>query len=193
MAAVNQREFNLPGTLMRAMGHATPKPIGVDDHPGKTGGLTHWKKVTLEPGTRIVRFGQKRLEPGRTNLSAKGLFGGAAAGEWWLEYDQFERIARHAQEAGSDIAQAVGALCLVPENWSTLDIRIVARVKAPLLALRGSPNPVSTGGKTFGVVRDANHYVIKQLFIPGLNNGDVMHDALMIEEQAFLHQKARRG
>lgn len=192
MPATNERAFDMPGTLQRAMGFGRPGLIGgAGGKPGKTGGITGCQRVELVAGSSIVRFGQKRLTPNRTSLSARGLFSGAAEGEWWLEQDQFDRVERYATEQRIEVGAAVGALCVVPEEWSDLDIVIFARLKSPLLAYRGSPNPATVRGRLAPKLRDNHNYLIKQLFVPGLANGDVLHDALMIERQVFLHQKAR--
>ena len=194
-AYINQRWFDQPGTLARAMGFPTPKPIGYqgEEDGRKNGGITSWHRFVLPSGTTIIRFGQKRLSERRPSLSASGLFGGAIQGEWWLEQAEFLRIERYAAEDKISVGLAMRRLCVIPDEWSSLDILIKAQLKQPLISYRGSPNPAfSRSGGQQKIERDNHHYLIKQLFIPGLGNGDVVHDALMIGQQEFRHQKEAR-
>lgn len=201
MGAVNSRAFALPGVRRSAMGYGKPKPIGYDDGSvGKTGGMRNPKRVELQPGATIVRFGQKRLSvpvtvvdhKGQdhtygTNLSHRGLIGGALEGEWWLERAEFDRIADYAKHQRITIGAAVSALCVVPADWSDLDVVVAATLMAPLLAYRGLPNPVDIRGTHVPVVSDDSGKAIRQLFIPGLGNGDVVRQALMWGAPTFLH------
>ena len=199
MDAVNARAFARPGMLQRALGHGSPGLIGGQKRSGKTGGITHHKVVTLAPGTLIVRFGQKRAfnefkRGGKTEripvpVNAHGLFAGVIAGEWWLEEEEFDAVETYAHEQRISLGNAVRALCVVPPEWSDLDMIVEARLKSPLMAYRGSPNPGHAGGRMQKPMRDNHNRLVKQLFIPGLGNPDVVHDALMIERQTSINAR----
>ena len=77
------------------------------------------------------------------------------------------------------VSAAVSALCVLPPQWSKLDMVVSARLIAPLLAYRGKPSPVDMGATHVPVVKDLSGHEIMQLFIPGLGNGDVLRAALM--------------
>jgi hypothetical protein len=206
MGAANTRAFGLPGVRQLAMGYGTPEPIGYGTGvTARTGGMRQLKPVELPTGLEIVRFGQKRLDEPRmsadsmgvyhrrgTNLSHRGLIGTALEGSWWLEAGQFANVRAYADAQRIAVSAAISALCVIPPEWSDLDVMVTARLMAPLLAYRGRPNPVNMRGVHVPVVRDLNGGEVMQLYIPGLGSGDVVRQALMYDAPIFLHPDAVR-
>jgi hypothetical protein len=191
MQAVNQHWFDRHDALPSARG-ASAKSAIVDPNGtvigyATTGGIAAPQPVRLMPGTRIVRFG-------------KIFFGEAVGGPWWLEWRQYRRIEAYADQHGLSIQLAVRRLCCVALEWSTLDVVIQARLKSPLMAYSGVGAPVvvlhrPTHTREFlPVIADGQGSGVSQLFIPGLGNPDVRHDALMIEGHGYLPvQSGRQG
>lgn len=195
MGAVNAEAFARPGVRERAMGYGWAKPIGHPSQPTRTGGIRNPQQHLIKPDEVIIRFGQKRLawtdDQGKEHpigLSHRGLIGGALEGEWWLELAEFTKVARYANAKSIPISAAISALCVVPGEWSDLDVVVSARLFAPLLAYRGEPSPADSKGTHYPVVKDLDGGEIVQLYIPGLGNGDVVRNALMHSPPTFLHQ-----
>ena len=213
MGAANSRAFGLPGAREMAMGYQAPKPFAVEKGgPRKTGGMRRLKIVELSVGSTIVRFGSKRLvsrdesapksktQPSggevrwtpRATLHGSFGLGSAVGGAWWLEEEEFGHVRDFATASGITISEAVSTLCVIPPEWSDIDVLITARLTAPLLAYRGLPNPVDmrgAGGKHrhMAIGRDHEGRQVRQLYIPGLGSSDVVRSALMCGVPTFLH------
>jgi hypothetical protein len=209
-APINQRWFDVPGTNERARGESgSAALVGPDGQVIATvsnGGIAGPVETTLVEGTFIARIGSKRLvRPDRygvlrpaVNLSNRGLFATTAAGEWWLDRDNYARVRAFAQHKGVGLPVAVRLLCCVPLEWSDLDMIVEATLKQPLRVYRGLANAahVKAGKFTESLppIPDHRGQQVEQLFIPGLCSPDVVHDTLMITRQQFLAPElGRRG
>jgi hypothetical protein len=192
---VNQRAFDDPNSRRRALGmDLNPKNAIVDARGNvlayaQTGGMIGPSRWALAPGAKIYRFGGA----GRTPLQV-------AAGAWWLEHDQFEKLLSFAQTHDLQVGLAARLLCLVPPEWSDMSLLVRARVARDLLAWRGLANSVVTPAKTGGPMVRLPHQNeiaarrLAQVFVPGLDEPGALGAAIQIGNDYPLDAaESRRG
>jgi len=169
MAFINGGEFNNPKSRLLAMGtdlnarNAITDPAGHVLAYAQTGGMLSPARHELRAGAKIFRFGGAGRPPQVV-----------AAGGWWIEQREFEKLLNFAQAHDLAVGMAMRCLCLVPPEWSDASLLIRARVVRDLLAWRGLGNTVVTPAKGGGMVHlphqnDIAARRLNQLFIPGLN------------------------
>ncbi|WDF73077.1 hypothetical protein [Novosphingobium sp. KACC 22771] len=194
MTFANQRQFDAPGTKLRAMGYNTSlnpqphRPEVESIHCVKqsllaTGGIENPQERVVAAGTKLVRFGSGVLVPQ------------VAAGEWWLDWGNYQIVEQYADAAGKSVPVAVRELCCVPLEWSDMTIVVQARVIQPLLAYEGSgaSATVKEGREHLDGMR-AKSLGLTQMFIPGLSDPDLRRDSLMVTGYGLLpHELSQAG
>lgn len=195
MSFANQRAFDMPATLLAAQGgdvriNPAAQRSAVLAADGKTvlfrltnGGISNPQRTVLLPGTRLVRLGG-------------GLPHDVASGAWWLEWSDYRKVERFADAKGVAVPLAVRLLCCVLLDWSAMTTVVQARLKLPLLAYEGLGAPAVERNPKQGTSElldgsDAQALGIRQLYIPGMTDPDLRHDALMIE--GYGHLPAEQG
>lgn len=188
MSFVNAREFADPNSRLLATGTNLNSRSAITDPAGRvlayaqTGGILSPVRHELRAGTRIFRFGGSGRSPQAV-----------AAGGWWVEQRELEKIVSFAQAHDLSVGMAMRCLCLVPPEWSDASLLIRARVVRDLLAWRGLGNTVVTPAGT-GMVHLPHQNEIasrrlNQLFVPGLNVSGVASMALTIESDYPLNPR----
>ena len=191
LSAINAHAFNNQSWLAATGANANGQNNIVDEQVRilayvRTGGMMNPERRVLEPGKKIFRFGASGRSPQAI-----------AAGAWWVEQTEFDKLFSFAQVHNTSLGIAVRCLCLVPPEWSDLGVVIRARVARELLAWRGLGDSVVTPTQDGGTVRLPHHNEIAarrlhQLFIPGLNGPGMPHAAMTIEAD-FKLEESRRG
>ncbi len=191
MDFVNQKWFDRHDALLMARGAnskaAIVSPEGSVIGWATNGGIALPRRRELAVGTRLVRFG------------SLGMPSMVVQGGWWLDWNQYNQVEIFADKKNLPVTVAVRLLCCVPLEWSTMDIVIQARLKSPLLAYAGAGAPAFQTDKKTGTsefldgLPDGRANAIEQLYIPGIANGDVRHDALMFEGFGHIDQKESRS
>ncbi|MFV0411431.1 MAG: hypothetical protein ACK5LJ_17565 [Paracoccus sp. (in: a-proteobacteria)] len=183
----NQAHFSDPDSFRRAQGVNLNPKTAFTDRKGnvlfyaQTGGIMRPDRHELKPGTSIFRFGSN------SDSTAK-----VAAGSWWIEREEFDKIIRFGEIHGLSVGMAMRALCLVPPEWSDATLLVRANVVEPLLAWRGLGNSVITPADGDGPLVRIPHQNdfaarrLHQLFIPGLYNDAQVRSALQIEAEFSL-------
>jgi hypothetical protein len=187
----NQYEFNDPKSRMRAAGadlnpnRAIVDPRGQVLAYAQTGGILGPLRFELERGAKMFRFGAAG-RPARD----------VAAGGWWVEQSQFDKLLSFAQTYDVALGIAVRLLCLVPPEWSDLGLLVRARVVRPLLAWRGLANSVviAPTAKNSAVrlphQNDIAERRLAQLYVPGLDSPAIASTAIQIENDYALDTAA---
>jgi hypothetical protein len=146
MGAINANAFNHQSRLA-ATGASSDSQSNIVDEQGRilayvrTGGMMSPERHVLEPGKKIFRFGASGRSPQAI-----------AAGAWWVEQSQFDKLFSFAQVHDIPLGMAVRCLCLVPPEWSDLGVLIRARVSRELLSWRGLGDTVVTPREGGGLV-----------------------------------------
>ena len=175
MTYLNERWFTTNDTLAEARGHSLGARIrarhgGPASRPN--GGIHHPARTVLAVQTALVRFdGSSRPAVARN-------------GKWWLTMPQFKLVKAFAAQERTTIADAVAALCYVPEEWNNMQVMIQAVLKQPLLAYTGVGRAAHGEARHYPVRADATGHQIIQAFIPGLHDTNV-HDAIAITAAQF--------
>jgi len=190
MSFLNAREFADPKSRLLAMGTNLNSRNAITDPAGRvlahaqTGGMLNPMRHELRARTRVFRFGGSGRSPQAV-----------AAGGWWIEQREFEKLLSFAQAHDLSVGMAMRCLCLVPPEWSDASLLIRARVVRDLLAWRGLGNTVVTPAKNGTIHLPHQNEIasrrLNQLFIPGLNALGVASVALTIESDYQLN--AREG
>ncbi|WP_310496943.1 hypothetical protein [Sandarakinorhabdus sp.] len=188
---VNQRFFDRPDALLAARGADSRQSISGPDGDVlvwiTNGGIARPERIELASGTRLVRF------------AGTGHPASAMAGCWWLTFAEYARIEQLADSKGLPAGTAVRILCAVPPEWSSMDVIVQVRSKAPLLAYVGQGAPARQGTPLAGVSTVLSGWELgvspaRQLFIPGMGSGDVRQHSLSLEGTGFLPSDySRRG
>ena len=183
----NQVAFDDPASRQRALGvdlnplNAIVDPRGAVLAYAQTGGMLSPQRVELAPGAAIYRFGG-------AGRPAEQI----AAGAWWVERAEFEKLLSFAQTHEVGLGLAVRLLCLVPPEWSDISLLVRARVQRDLLAWGGLANTaIVSAGDGGPLVRLPERNVIaarrlRQLFIPGLDAPGMTRAAIQIESDTAL-------
>lgn len=191
MAFANAAAFADPNSRRMASGVDLNPRNAITDAQGnvlayaQTGGMMNPTRHELRPGQKIFRFGG-------SGRSAQQV----AAGGWWVEQAEFEKMLAFANVHGLSVGMAMRCLCLVPPEWSDAGVLIRARVVRELLAWRGLGNSVVTPAKGGGGMVNLPHQNeiaarrCHQLFIPGLNAPGLAAAALSVENSYPLDPKA---
>lgn len=185
MAFANDAAFADPGSRQMAMGVNLNSRHAITDARGgvlayvQSGGMMSPVRHRLLPGQKIFRFGAAGQTPQQI-----------AAGNWWIERSEFEKLLAFANVHGLSIGMALRCLCLVPPEWSDVGQLIRARVVRDLLAWRGLGNSVVTPAKDGGMVVMTHRNEISarrchQLFVPGTSASGIAA-ALAIENRYAL-------
>jgi hypothetical protein len=195
MSFANAHWFNRPECRLKATGYKTDinpegryrdvvtSDLGIEMAMLTNGGLIDPQIRQLALGTVLVRFGSSVLIPQ------------VAAGEWWLDFAQYQIVERHADANGLPVPVAMRQLCCVPLDWGAMTTIVQGRVIRPLLAYEGAGAP-ATGQKGTDYLDGslAGQLGLKQLFIPGLSEPDLRRDSLLITDYGFLpHDLSRLG
>lgn len=182
MTFANDAAFADPRSRHMAMGVNLNARQAITDERGRVlayvqnGGIMSPMRHRLLPGQKIFRFGGAGQTPQQI-----------AAGNWWIERPEFEKLVAFANVHGLSIGMAVRCLCLVPPEWSDVGQLIRARVVRDLLAWRGLGNSVVTPAKGGGTVVMPHRNEIAarrchQLFVPGTSASGIAA-ALAIENK----------
>ena len=182
----NQAAFDDSASRQRALGvdlnplHAIVDPRGNVLAYAQTGGMLSPMRCELAPPAAIYRFGGAGRRPEAV-----------AAGGWWVQKEEFEKLLSFAQAHGLGIGMAVRLLCLVPPEWSDISVLVRARVRRDLLAWRGLANSVviAAGGGPIVSLPEQNEIAarrLRQLYIPGLDAPGMTNSAIRIENDYAL-------
>ncbi len=165
----NRLAFDRPESRARAMGVDFSAAQAIVDARGtvlayaRTGGMLDPQRAELKPGVSIYRFGGGGRSADRI-----------AQGAWWLEQRQFERLVSFANVHQMHVGLALRLLCLVPPEWSDLDMLVRARTRVGLLAWRGLAatviTPAGDGGPDVRLPHrnDIAEHRLHQIYVPGL-------------------------
>lgn len=200
MEPINQEYFDRPDAIKKARGrdtggyrHAKGKDGQVlydyiAEEGDLNGGIIRPKPYTIPRNTIIIRFGGsgKSHKPGIARKRATPMVPETAAGEWWLDWQNYRLVERYADSTGESISYAVSQCCAVPNDWSDLSFLIQAVTRAPLICYKGKGRPATQGDEMIDP-QSAGKPDIDQLFIPGLSNGDLRREAIKIQGQSFLN------
>ena len=191
----NRVAFEDPKSRAKALGFDLDSRRAIVDPGGRvlayaqTGGMSAPSRYELLPAVDIYRFGS--AERGTLRV---------AAGQWWVERPEFEKLRAFAQTHDLGVGMAMRLLGLVPPEWSDMTLLVRARVREPLLALRGLAQSVTVAKDDGGApvrLPDQNQISARrmhQLFIPGLDEDDLARRALAIEGEFRLSkQEGLRG
>lgn len=194
MPIANNAWFDRPETKLKALGYNTslnperrrgPEVTsnGVAQSLIANGGLVDPKARVIAANTNLVRFSSGVLVPQ------------VAAGEWWLDWDNYKIVESHADSAGISVPAAVRLLCCVPVEWSAMTILVQARAIRPLLAYEGAGAPATVNGGSVHLDGGlAARLGVKQLFIPGLSDPDLRRDSLLVTGYGLLpHELSLMG
>lgn len=184
----NERAFNDPASRHRAAGvdldarRAIVDPRGEVLAYAQTGGILDPKRYELAPGLKIYRMSEARRGVEK-----------AAAGAWWVEQPEFDKLMSFAQKHNLGVGLAARLLMLVPPEWSDLSLLVRARVRQDILAWRGLANTVvvaATTGRPAVRLPHQNEIAarrLNQLYIPGLGEPDISGAAIQIENDYRLN------
>ncbi len=188
----NERWFNMQDALRVAQGYNyCAEIIGSDGKSAasiRNGGIRNPTRTLLQSGTCLIRYG------------GAGLPHMAVRGCWYIDIIEYGRVEAYAKTVGLSVHAAMRLLCAIPLEWSTMDIVIQVRLKKQLLAFSGVGSPVivrNKNGQVSGFLDclegDVSAPRITQVYIPGLGNDDIQHDALMVEGYGHISQAVSRG
>ncbi|MEE4453278.1 hypothetical protein [Novosphingobium resinovorum] len=195
MSFANEHWFNRPETRVRATGYKSSinperryTDVVVSDQGYEmamitNGGIVDPQLRQLGLGTVLVRFGSSVFVDQ------------VAAGEWWLEFEQYRIVEKYADANAISVPMAMRQLCCVPLDWGAMTTVVQGRVIRPLLAYEG-PGAPATGGKGTDYLdgQAAAQLGLKQLYIPGLSDPDLRRDSLWVTDHGFLpHEMSRLG
>lgn len=180
----NQQAFDDPSNRLAATGVDLRQSNAITDPQGhilayaQTGGILSPARREISAGVKLFRFGSSKA--GATRV---------AAGAWWLEQTEFDKIFRFSQVWNISVPLAMRLLCLVPPEWSDMTLLIRARAVVPLLAWRGLSMSVVTPAKGGGPPVRMPHQNdiaarrVYQLFIPGVTGQSYVQSGLTVEQE----------
>lgn len=114
----------------------------------------------------------------------------ARTGSWWLDADQYQRVAAWALARGLDVAHAARVLTIVLHEWgkhsvlkSNMRVLVRAEILRPLRAFKGLAKPqaaVKQGDRYIEMIDPAQgtDTDIVQLYIPGLAEANLPEGTL---------------
>lgn len=155
----NQHCFSEPHWRVIAQGFQTESWFN-DGQAVGTGGIRNPQPIHLPVGHYYYRFAS-------SNSPREAQLGGG----WWLDYENFKKIERFAQQNRYSIREAARLMLALPYAWTRVDLKIKALLAVPIKAYAGEGKPAqgSKGGGDKGTVWvPTQHIKVLQLYVPGL-------------------------
>ena len=158
-AAANESCFLDPHWRLRAQGFNIESWLN-DGQAVGTGGIRNPMPTRLPTGNYYYRF-----------ASSSSSRDGQVGGGWWLDFENFRKIERFAQENDYSIREAARLMLALPYAWTRVDVMVKALLAVPLKAYAGEGKPAQ--GAAEGDDRGTawipmQHIKVCQLYIPGL-------------------------
>lgn len=149
-------------------GYALDYAKDVDGSIVHNGGMFAPQEVKMHPGNYFRFFG----------TTSKNVYGAGSsmAGGWWLDYDNFLKVADWAEQHDVSLARAAQALLVIPKEWHDCGYVGRARLKTTMKAWVGkgkpatgsiSPDSAARDKATTPVTMAPAHLEMKQYFVPG--------------------------
>lgn len=193
MDTINSDYFAQPEYLRIAKGWDAPKLKELNDGSGAAiwsewkkgeGGMLNPSGVTLQSGTTLIRFAGNSAYD-KPDKVARPFVKQAIGGQWWVDWPNYQKIERFADQRKISIAEALSLTCAVPEDWSDMSVLVQVTTMAPISAYQGLGAPVTLkderGLVTARIIPGAlGKPEVHQLFIPGLANPDLCKRALTV-------------
>ena len=157
--AANEHCFSEPHWRVIAQGFQTEDWFE-DGQAVGTGGILRPQPTHLRTGHYYYRFAS-------STSSRDAQLGGG----WWLDFENYSRIASFARNNGYSIRDAARLMLALPYAWTKVDVRIKALLALPMKAYIGEGKPAqgSKDGADKGTVWvPTQHVKVLQLYIPGL-------------------------
>lgn len=200
MDAINQEYFDRPDAIKKARGgtmggyrHTKHADGTVTDayHSSSgdlNGGIIRPKPYLIPLNTVLIRFGgsQKSRDLKKDRSNATPMVPETAAGAWWLDWSNYHKIERYADDIDEAVSYAVSQVCAVPGDWSDMSFLVQAVTRAPLWAYKGKGR-VATNGDEIIDPKLGGKPDIDQLYIPGLASRDLRRLAIKIQGHSFLN------
>lgn len=197
MDYANQRYFDDPASRVAAMGG----DVRYSPHPRKSefvapdgkvifrltnGGISKPVKTVLPAWSLIVRIGRGPLPQE------------VAPGAWWMLWNDYKKIEKFADANGYSVPVAIRLLCCVLLDWNEMSLILQARLKIPLLAFSGPSAPAMERNPNLKTseyldAAKAKELGVRQLYIPGMTDPDLRHDALLIGGYGHLPPEQSRN
>lgn len=139
-----------------------------DSYAIQNGGLERPQETNMPPGVYYRFFGT-------INHNRYGA-AGSLAGNWWLDFGNYQVIRQWAEERDISLARAARQLIVIPDAWHDCGYVGKAVLRTQLRAYVGKGKPAAGGVSPHSAQRDkANdpvsmapaHLEMKQWFVPG--------------------------
>ena len=171
------------GTIMPALNHQW-----LSKHPPQKAqdGIWAIQRIHLPTGQRLYRFG---------STAAPELW---FAGAWWMQFEEFKKIQRSAEEAGISLGYAARRFLAIKHEWGNANVVVSAVVAEPLDAYAGRGRVQLADQGAVGGAYDWHPPAdFMQLYIPGLVDGtrrrsSLSKRAFTLEQHEFIRSEAFR-